>query len=293
MQTDQQSYSHLLSPLDISHPGGVRTIRNRVLVSAHVPGFADNNKPGQDYISYHRRYAQEGVGLQITGGTPVHRSGMLGLTSDALWNLDDSIVPGYAKLADAVHEHGGCMLAQLAHSAGTVNIQSPGYSTWSASAVRSAISGHVSHAMSLDEIAEVIDAYVAAARRVRESGLDGVEILGAFGFLPQAFLSPLSNARTDQYGGSFENRQRFLIELLHSVRQAIGPDLLLGVRLPGDEFEPGGLTLKDMTDVCRELSLHKRVDYLNITAHTNFSHTGRSKHWAPTPAPHGLSLIHI
>lgn len=287
MLTDASAFQHLLSPLQINCPGGVRTVRNRVMVSAHVPGFAEDNRPGDAYIDYHQRYAREGVGLQFSGGTPVHRSGMLGLTSDALWNLDDSIVPGYAKLADAVHAEGGCMLAQLAHSGGTVNIQSPGYSTWSASAVRSSVTGHVSHAMSLDEIEEVITAFADAARRVKEAGLDGVEILAAFGFLPQAFLSPLTNQRTDQYGGSLENRQRFLIELLSVVRQALGPDLLLGVRLPGDELEPGGLTLNDMTVVCGALNQHKHVDYLNIIAHTNFSHTGRSKHWAPTPSPHG------
>lgn len=93
-------FPHLLSPLDIRHPGGVLQLRNRVLVSAHVPGFAEDNKPGTAYIDYHRRYAAEGVGLQLTGGTPVHQSGMLSYRSDALWNLDDSVVPGYQRLAD-------------------------------------------------------------------------------------------------------------------------------------------------------------------------------------------------
>ncbi len=83
--------SHLLSPLNIAHPGGTLELRNRVLVSAHVPGFADDNKPGQQFVDYHCRYAAEGVGLQITGGTPVHHSGLLGLGKDGLRNLDDSI----------------------------------------------------------------------------------------------------------------------------------------------------------------------------------------------------------
>ena len=287
-QANSHQFEHLLSSLSIAHPGGVLTLRNRVLVSAHVPGFAENNKPGAAYIDYHRRYAGEGVGLQITGGTPVHPSGMLALTSDTLWNLDDSIIPGYTKLAEAVHAEGGCMLAQLAHSGGTVNVQKPGVTTWSASAVRSSITGHVSHAMTLAEIEEVMDAYVVAAVRVRESGLDGVEILSAFGFLPQAFLSPRTNTRTDHYGGSLDNRLRFLKELLVRVRKVLGTNQILGVRLPGDEFEPGGLTNQDMIGVCRELSNNKLVDYLNITAHTNFTHLGRSKHWPPTPAPHGV-----
>ncbi|MEM7378385.1 MAG: FAD-dependent oxidoreductase, partial [Pseudomonadota bacterium] len=252
------------------------------------PGFAKDNKAGEHYIRYHRRYAAEGVGLQFTGGTPVHRSGMLSLRSDALWNLDDSVVPGYRVLAEAVHAEGGCMLAQLAHSGGTVHIDTPGFESWSASAVRSAVTGHRSHAMSLAEIDEVVRAFAAAAARVRQGGLDGVEILAAFGFLPQAFLSPLTNHRTDHYGGSLENRMRFLVAVLRAVRAELGPDQMLGVRLPGDEFEPGGLTLGDMTQVCAVLCQDDLVDYVNITAHTNVTHTGRSRHWAPTPTPHGV-----
>ncbi len=101
-------------------------VRNRTLVSAHVPGFADNNRPGDIYIAYHQTYAGNGVGLQITGGTPVHESGMLGSSNDTLWNLNHDIVPGYRALSQAVHTEGGRILAQLAHSAGTVLINQPG-----------------------------------------------------------------------------------------------------------------------------------------------------------------------
>ena len=142
--------------------------------------------------------------------------------------------------------------------------------------------------MSVDEIQEVIAAHAKAADRVRQGELDGVEILAAFGFLPQAFLSPLTNHRNDKYGGTLSNRLRFLIELLTAVRAELGNNQILGVRLPGDEFEPGGLTLQDMKLVCKTLSDKGLIDYLNITAHTNFTPTGRSKHWAPTPTRHGV-----
>lgn len=282
------NFSHLMQPLRIPHPGGVLELRNRVLVSAHVPGFAENNQPGDQYIAYHKRYAAEGVGLQITGGTPVHESGLLSLRSDALWNLDDGVIPGYKKLAGAIHREGGRILAQLAHSGGTVQIDKPGVTSWSASAVRSAITGHVSHAMTQAEIDEVIQAFADGARRVKEGEMDGVEVLAAFGFLPQAFLSPLTNFRDDQYGGSLSNRLRFLIELLIAVRAQLAPNQILGVRLPGDEFEPGGLQLEDMKRVCKELSEKGLVDYINIIAHTNFTPTGRARHWAPTPTAHGI-----
>ncbi len=274
----------LLSPLQI----GPLHLRNRVLVSAHVAGFARHNKPGEQYINYHRQYANGGAGLQITGATPVHRSGMLGVGGDALWNLNDDIIPGYSRLSAAIHDEGGRILAQLAHSAGTVLINQPGQESWSASPIRSQTTGNVSHAMSIAEIHEVVDAYAAAAVRVAKGGLDGVEILGAFGFLPQAFLSPLSNWREDDYGGSPDNRMRFVTEVLQAVRAGLGPGKILGLRLPGDEFEPGGLDLEQMKVICRYITEAGLVDYLNIIAHTNFTHAGRSRHWAPTPAPHGV-----
>lgn len=280
------AFPHLLSPLEL----GRTEVRNRILVSAHVPGFAEDNKPGEKYIAYHANYAQNGVGLQITGGTPVHRSGMLGTASDALWNFDDSIVPGYRALGEAVHAAGGRILAQLAHSGGTVQIDQPGRASWSASAIRCETSGNISHQMTRAEIAEVIDAFAAGAARVRSAGLDGVELLAAFGYLPQAFLSPLTNLRQDEYGGELDNRLRFTLELLEAVRAALGPEPILGIRIPGDEFEPGGLTLHDMKEVAARLDASGLVDYLSVIAHTNITHTGRSRHWAPTPAPHGLFI---
>ena len=277
-------FSHLLSPLKI---GSIK-VRNRVLVSAHVPGLAVQNKPSRAYINYHEAYAKAGVGLQITGGTPIHRSGMLSLGSDGLWNLDDSIIPGYRALAAAVHQHGGRILAQLAHSAGTVLIQQPNMCNWSASATRSQTTGGIAHAMSQTQIKEVLQAYTDGARRAIEGQLDGIEILAAFGFLPQAFLSPLTNHRTDKYGGSFNNRIRFVIELVEKIRNEIGTTPILGIRIPGDEYEKGGLHLQQMQQIASQLCATGLLDYISVTAHTNLSHSGRAKHWAPTPAPHGM-----
>ena len=277
-------FPHLLSPLDI----GRITVRNRVLVSAHVPGFADNNLPGDRYIAYQRARAAGGVGLQITGGTPIHRSGMISIGSDGLWNLDDSIIPGYRRLAEAVHAEGGRILAQLLHSAGTVLINQQGYESWAPSASRSSFTGGIAHEMSLAEIAEIVAAYGTGAARVAAGHLDGVEVLSAFGFLPNAFFSPLTNWRRDAYGGSLDNRLRFLFEVLEEVRAAIGFERILGVRIPGDEFEPGGLNQQDMQVIASRIADTGLVDYLNVTAHTNHSLVGRTLHWGPTPARHGL-----
>ena len=112
-------HNRLLEPIEI----GPRRLRNRIFLSAHVPGFADQGAPGKRYISYHRQRAAAGVAMQITGGTAVHRSGLLTTAPSALVNLDDTIIPGYQSLSDAVQGEGGTMLAQLAHSAGTLSAE--------------------------------------------------------------------------------------------------------------------------------------------------------------------------
>ncbi|MEZ5774207.1 MAG: FAD-dependent oxidoreductase [Hyphomicrobiaceae bacterium] len=276
-------FKHLLSPLRI----GPKTVRNRVLVTAHVPRLAENGAPGEHYVAYHRARAKGGVGMQITGATPVHISSALGSLS-ALSNLDDTIIPGYRKLARAVHEEGGTMLAQLAHYGATVEGADIGRPAWAPSEVASEIVRQVPHQMTEAEIAEVVAAFGSAAARVKEGEMDGVEILGAFGLLIASFLSPYSNKRTDRYGGSTENRARFAIEVATAVREAVGPGLIVGMRIPGDECVEGGLDSTEMQEVAKLLEATGRLDYLNVAAGTNLDRIMRAAHWPPTPAPHGL-----
>jgi NADPH-dependent 2,4-dienoyl-CoA reductase/sulfur reductase-like enzyme len=146
----------------------------------------------------------------------------------------------------------------------------------------------VPHAMSRAEIALMVEAYAKAAARVRAGGLDGVEILAAFGYLPVAFLSPLANKRSDDYGGSLANRLRFALEVIEAVRAAAGPELIVGLRLPGEERVEGGLALADMQEIAQRLAGTGRIDYLNVIAGTNMDRIQRWEHWPPTPAPHGL-----
>jgi len=281
-------FEHTLSPITL----GRTELRNRIFVSAHVPGFADNNVPGEKYIAYHRARAVGGAGLQFTGCAPIHRSGMLSLNSDALWNLDDRIVPGYRQLSAAVSEAGGQIMAQIGHSGGAVFINQPGFESWSASAMRSETTGAVSHEMSTREVAEIVEAFAAGADRAAQGGMAGVEILAAFGYLPQGFFSPRTNRRTDRYGGSFTNRMRFLLEVIEAVRGRIGADRILGVRIPGDEGSRDGLGIEGMQEVARCLAGTGQIDYLNVIAYSNLDHTGRALHWPPTPAKHGL-FVHL
>jgi 2,4-dienoyl-CoA reductase (NADPH2) len=281
------AFQHLLSPLRI----GPKTLRNRVLVTAHVPGLAENHLPSERWIAYHRARTRGGAGLQITGATPVHRSGPLE-SPLCIQNYDDAIIPGYRKLAAAIHEEGGTFLAQLAHSAQTGSSSDVGRPLWAPSPVPSDLVQQIPHAMTEAEIAEVVAAFGAAACRVREGHLDGVEILGAFGYLLAAFMSPKMNQRTDRYGGSLDNRLRFSLEVVDAVRDAVGPDRIVGMRIPGDEQTEGGLTLADMTAIAKRLAATGKLDYLNVIAGSNSDRLMRWEHWPPTPAPHGL-FVHL
>ena len=142
--------------------------------------------------------------------------------------------------------------------------------------------------MTTAEIHEVITAFGEAARRVREGGMDGVEILGAFGLLIAAFMSPHTNRRTDAYGGSRDNRLRFAIEIIDAVRGAAGPDLIVGMRIPGDELNEDGLDHAAMREIAPCLEATGKLDYLNVIAGNNLDRIHRTTHWPPTPAPHGL-----
>lgn len=278
-----ETFTHLFTPLRV----GAKETRNRLLITAHVPGLAENGVPGDRYIAYHRARARGGAGLQITGCTGIHATGALD-AARGLANLDERIVGGYRNLARAVHAEGGLILAQLGHSAATVDNADAGLPLWAPSPIASELVKQVPHEMTAAEIGEIVGAYGAAALRVRDGDMDGVEILGAFGFLVAAFLSPLTNQRTDDYGGSLDNRLRFAREVCASVRASAGHDLIVGMRIPGDERVPGGLSGEDMQEISQRLAATGHLDYLNVIAGTNMSRLQRVEHWGPTPAPHGL-----
>ena len=276
-------YKHLLSPIDV----GPFTLRNRVLVTAHVPGIETNGQVNDAYIRYQIAKTKGGAALQISGSTAVHRTGAVG-AGRGLNASDDGCIEGYKRLADAVHDLGGRFLIQLGHAGANVTDTDAGRPLLAPSPIMSRLSRETPKQMTIGEIDELVDAHGSASFRVRKSGLDGVELLSAFGYLPAAFLSPYSNNRSDDYGGSLENRMRFLLRSIDAVRTGIGSDRLLGVRLPGDEQVEGGLSQSELQDIAALIAQTGKVDYLNIIVGTNYDRSGRMNHWPPTPAPHGL-----
>lgn len=277
------AFAHLLSPLTL----GPITLRNRVVMTAHVPGIEERGLPGADYIAYHRARAAGGAGLQISGSSAVHRTGGVG-GGRGLHANGEGAVEAYGRLADAVHAEGGRFLVQLGHAGATVNDTDAGRPLLAPSPVMSGLVRETPKEMSQGEIDEIVAAHAEAASRVRQGGLDGVELLGAFGYLIGAFLSPFSNTRTDAYGGPLENRLRFAREVIAATRAALGPDRVLGLRLPGDERVAGGLGPADLQGIAAALCRTGELDYLNVIVGTNYDRQGRMDHWPPTPAPHGL-----
>jgi dimethylglycine catabolism A len=260
---------------------GPHRLRGRVYLPAHQPGLADNGHPGPRYVAYHRERARSGVAMQVTGATPITPSSEW--SGICLWNFDDSIVPGYQRLAAAVRGEGGRMLAQLAHPGPT---ETEGPVVIGASRDFSEVSRQVVVPASKAQLGEIVDLYAAAADRCRRGDLDGVEISMAHGLLLASFLSPLTNHRDDEYGGDVERRLTLPTEVLDVVRQAIGPDLILGVRLGVDDLVEGGLRPDDAALVARALA--GRVDYISVMVGNNNRLEARVRHWPPTPAPPGL-----
>ncbi len=260
-----------------------RRLRSRVYLPAHQPGLAEGGIPGERYIDYHRRRARAGLGMQITGATPVIWSEVWadGLT---LVNIDERIVPGYRRLAAAVHAEGGLMLAQLAHVGA---METAGDTILSASAIRSELTQRTARAATEEDLDAVLAAYGAAAVRCRAGDLDGIEVTMAHGMLLASFLSPLMNTRTDRYGGDLAGRTLFPRMVVSAVREAIGADAIVGIRLPGDELVAGGLRAEDAASIAARLVASGEVDYVSVTAGNNAYKLARVDHWPPTPAPHG------
>ena len=277
------TFTRLLSPIKI----GPKVIKNRILVTAHVPGLEKNNLISDEYILYQHAKAKGGAGLQISGATAIHSTGSVG-AGRGLNGSNPKVIIGYKRLAKAIHQEGGRFLIQLGHSAATVNDQEAGRPLIAPSSIQSQLIRETPEIMTIAMIEEIIHSYYLSAKHVKEGDLDGVEILAAFGFLVGAFMSPFTNKRTDKYGGSLENRLKFPLEVVDAVRKGVGKDLIVGMRLPGDERVEGGLNQDSMISISEVLCRNSELDYLNIIVGTNYDRIQRMEHWPPTPAPPGL-----
>ncbi len=245
MSTD---FRHLLEPLRI----GNITIRNRLAMAAMGTALGESFHPTPRSAEFYATRSRGGIGLIITHAFSVHPTAGHFLPGGDGW--EEEYIPNYSLIPDAVHPHGAKVIAQLIHSG----------RSWSASdsVFRT---GEKRYAMTKQQIQEIYEGYAHTALNMKRAGFDGVEIHGAHGFLVQQFLSPLTNFRTDEYGGSLDNRARFALELCYAIRQAVGKDFVLGIRISGDELVPGGMTIDDMGPVARMLEESGDLDFIDVS----------------------------
>lgn len=243
-------YDHIFQPIDV----GPITIPNRIVRSAHSTAL-----PLKRLIAYHEARAVGGVGMSTLEATGVH------LSSPAMRSIiplhDDKVVPFYQELTDALRPHGMKMLQQIYHP-GSARAPGKGTTQVSASAIPNPLVGGTPIEMTIPMIDEMIEAFAKAAKRCRDGGLDGVDIHASSGYLIEQFLSPANNIRSDKYGGSLTNRMRFLMEIIEAIRDEVDHDICIGIRLPNEEYIPGGLTAEDNAEIARIVEPH--VDYISL-----------------------------
>jgi mycofactocin system FadH/OYE family oxidoreductase 2 len=240
---------------------GSLTLRNRVVFAAHLTNYAEDGLPTAQHAAYYAARAAGGAGLVITeeqGCDPADRP-----YEKLVDGTDPRVLPGYRRLTEAVHAHGAAVLAQLTHNGG----QSSGLYTrrpvYAPSPVPDPLFREVPVELDAAGVARIVDGYARTATHCVEGGFDGVELQCAHSSVLRQFLSPATNRRTDGYGGPVERRARMLVEVVAAVRAAIGPDLVLGVRLCGDEGIAHGIGIDDAVAVARLLAAAGQVDYLN------------------------------
>lgn len=251
----------LFSPFKL----GSITLRNRIVSTPLGAAFVANGRPTDEYLRYLVGKAKGGCGLiGCFGGASVHPTGRVGSWPEVHY-WDDGVIPHLQRLSDAVHEHGAALVAQLGHrghKGASVYTVGP---LWGASEAPGESHREVAHAMDASEIAFLVQAFAAAAARVRHGRFDGVDICAWGGHIAEQFLSPRTNRRDDAYGGTIENRARFLLELVAAVRAHTAPDFVIGVRLSGDQLADGGLQLDEVKEVARLLDRQGKTDYLTIS----------------------------
>ena len=256
-------FPHLFAPITV----GRYTLKNRIMNTGHAAHFqTGSGLPTQRYVDYVRERAKGGSAIIVTGVTAPCHDGEAALS---LASFDESIVPVYQRMSEATHDYDVPLLAQLGHRGRRVSdgLAFVGRPMRSASAVPApdySAPQIVPHAMSTGEVEEIVDHFSQAATRAVKGNLDGVELAVGLDYLFANFLNPRSNLREDKYGGAtLEERMTFTYEGVDGVRDAVGPERLLGVRLY-DDMVDYGLSYEDYLEVAKYLEATGSIDYLNM-----------------------------
>ncbi len=250
-------YHNLFQPLQLRH----RRLDNRIVFGAHTANMSDLGLPSERHLGYYLERSLGGAAMIVVEPMPVHPSAVL--TRGNFRNCDDEVIPHFRRITDAVHEQGTTILQQLYHVGQHGDSDLSFMPHWGPSGLQSYHDSDGSHAMRENEILEIIDCFVAAARRCQAAGFDGVDLFAAYHSLLDQFWTPWSNRRDDRWGGSMENRCRLSTAIINGIREACGEDFIIGMSTGYADNTPFVMTLEDFQEVIAYHDEQANLDYVS------------------------------
>ena len=261
----KNDYPHIFSPLTVKN----MTIKNRIVMMPMGTNYGEQNgEMSFLHINYYKERAKGGTGLIIVENASVDSPQGSNGTTQLRIDLDNYI-PRLFKLCESVHKHGACIAIQLNHAGASAMSSRIGMQPVSASDVPSKAGGEIPRPLEKEEILHIVKKYGEAAKRAQICGFDAVEIHAGHSYLISQFLSPTTNDRTDEFGGSAKNRARFCRMIIDEVRKAVGPRVPISLRLSVDELVEGGNTVEDCLEYLEYLN--DEVDIFDTSAGLNAS----------------------
>jgi 2,4-dienoyl-CoA reductase-like NADH-dependent reductase (Old Yellow Enzyme family) len=273
----QTALPHLYSPFTIRNT----RVKNRIMSTGHDTTLPTDFVPNDALIAYQQARAKGGVGLIVLQVAGVHETARY--TSHLLMATSDDCIPGYRRLAEVCHAEGATVFGQLFHPGREIMETAEGTApvAYAPSAVPNQRFHVMPRALTTGMIGEIVEGYGTAAGRLEAAGIDGVEIVGSHGYLPAQFVNPRANLREDAYGGSLDNRLRFLREIVGTIRRQTGPDFVVGLRFSAEDRDLNGLTAEEVSEAL--VALDGTFDYFNLTIGSSSSFGG-AVHIAPAMA---------
>jgi N-methyl-L-proline demethylase len=251
----------LLQPLTV---GGL-TLKNRIYSTAHAPsGYLENGAPGQRYIAYHEEKARGGLALTMIGGSSNVSIDSANVFDQINAGTDD-VISFYQQITTAVHAHGAAVMVQLTHLGRRSRWDvGPWLAPIAPSRVRERAHRSFPRAIDHSDIARIVNDFGAAAARAAQGGLDGIEIAAMAGHLIDEFWSPRSNRRSDDFSVTTDNRLRVAFTVIDEIRSQVGPQVVVGMRIPGDEGAVDGLDQQTCIEIATALAEHGGLDFLTV-----------------------------
>lgn len=251
-------YRNIAKPIKLRH----KTLKNRIVFGAHTANMSELGLPGERHLGYYLERAKGGAAMIVVEPVPVHANAVL--TRGNFLHNDDAVIPGFKRITEACQAEGAVMIHQLYHVGQHGDADNSYLPNWSPSGHPSYHDADGSHAMTESEIEETIEGFVDAAYRAWQGGFDGIELFGAYHSIIEQFWVNWSNQRDDQWGGSFDNRMRFSVEIIERIRSRVGSNFIIGMAVSFDETQQATVSQEDLKQIVKYLDERQLVDYFTV-----------------------------